>query len=197
MPFAWRITRAADGTLYLILARNNDGRFGEPGGGDLYKSSDGAEHWAKMRLPDGCQRTQWPHRGSARQPPPISRRLGTGPRPGSIPAAESFSRLTRARRGGRSSSESQHIYDVTIDPLQPGTSTLAVSPPPLTARSTPDGTWTRIRGYNFKWGHRVIPDANDRKSIYITTYGGSVWHGPAAGDPDAIEDILTPVPVAR
>ena len=28
--------------------------------------------------------------------------------------------------------------------------------------------------------------------IYITTYGGSVWHGPAVGDPKAVEDILTP-----
>jgi hypothetical protein len=33
--------------------------------------------------------------------------------------------------------------------------------------------------------------------IYIATYGGSVWHGPAAGDPTATEDIETPVPVAH
>ena len=35
------------------------------------------------------------------------------------------------------------------------------------------------RGYNFKWGHRVIPDPADAAKIYITTFGGSVWHGPA------------------
>ena len=28
--------------------------------------------------------------------------------------------------------------------------------------------------------------------IYITTFGGSVWHGPAEGDPDAVEDIAGP-----
>jgi hypothetical protein len=30
--------------------------------------------------------------------------------------------------------------------------------------------------------------------IYITTFGGSVWHwhGPAADDPNAIEDVTTP-----
>jgi hypothetical protein len=28
--------------------------------------------------------------------------------------------------------------------------------------------------------------------IYVITFGGSVWHGPAAGDPNAIEEIMTP-----
>ena len=53
-------------------------------------------------------------------------------------------------------------------------------------------TWKRIQGYNFKWGHRVIPDPRDTQKIYITTFGGSVWHGPALGDPAAVEDIVTP-----
>jgi hypothetical protein len=54
-------------------------------------------------------------------------------------------------------------------------------------------TWERIRGYNFKWGHRVVPDPRDARMIYVTTFGGSVWHGPADGDPRAVEDIVTPV----
>ena len=37
-------------------------------------------------------------------------------------------------------------------------------------------TWQRIRGYTFKWGHRVVVDPVNPKMIYITTYGGSVWH---------------------
>jgi photosystem II stability/assembly factor-like uncharacterized protein len=59
-------------------------------------------------------------------------------------------------------------------------------------RSTDRGEhWARIPGFNFKWGHRVIPDPEDSKMIYITTYGGSVWHGRV----DGIEqpaDIATP-----
>ena len=50
-----------------------------------------------------------------------------------------------------------------------------------------------IKGFNFKWGHRAIPDPRDSTMIYITTFGGSVWHGPAAGDPHAVEDIVTPM----
>ena len=62
----------------------------------------------------------------------------------------------------------------------------------LFSRSTDRGkTWTRIQGFNFKWGHRVIPDPRNPAMIYITTFGGSVWHGPADGDPRAVEDIVT------
>jgi photosystem II stability/assembly factor-like uncharacterized protein len=93
--------------------------------------------------------------------------------------------------------ESQHVYDVTIDPRQPDT-LYACGFDAAAYRSTDAGRhWTRIRGYNFKWGHRVIMDPSDAGSIYITTYGGSVWHGPAAGDANAPEDIAKPVAVAQ
>jgi photosystem II stability/assembly factor-like uncharacterized protein len=83
----------------------------------------------------------------------------------------------------------QHIYDVTLDPRHPELA-YATGFESSAWRSTDRGeTWERIRGYNFKWGHRVILDPIDSKLIYITTFGGSVWHGPAAGDPKAPEDI--------
>ncbi len=42
-------------------------------------------------------------------------------------------------------------------------------------------------------GHRVIPDPERADRIFVTTFGGSVWYGPAAGDPKATDDIVTPV----
>ena len=48
-----------------------------------------------------------------------------------------------------------------------------------------------MKGYNFKWGHRVIADPLHAGMVYITTFGGSVWHGPVDGDPRAPEDIVT------
>jgi photosystem II stability/assembly factor-like uncharacterized protein len=196
IPFAWRIVRADDGTLYLILARNNGGRYGEPGSGALYRSVDGAEQWEKMTLPDGCNGPN----GLALDPRDNRRMylaawgqertdVDTG---GGV-----FLSIDKGQTWKSVFNQSQHVYDVTIDLKAPDT--LYVCGFDAGAyRSTDAGLhWTRIRGYNFKWGHRVIVDPNDASKIYITTFGGSVWHGPAAGDTTAPEDIVAPVPIAQ
>jgi photosystem II stability/assembly factor-like uncharacterized protein len=86
--------------------------------------------------------------------------------------------------------EAQHVYDVTVDPRDPKL-LYACGFDQAAFRSTDRGeTWTRVRGYNFKWGQRVIADPADAAKIYVTTFGGSVWHGPAAGDPNASEDVV-------
>jgi photosystem II stability/assembly factor-like uncharacterized protein len=53
-PFAWRITRSPSGALYLVVSRRSDGGYtGDADDGALYRSTDGAEHWVKIRLPEG------------------------------------------------------------------------------------------------------------------------------------------------
>lgn len=194
-PFAWRLIRANDGTLYLLLARNNNGQFGVPGGGAIYRSSDEAEHWQKMTLPAG---TNAPN-GLALDPR-NNRRMylaawGQG-RADVDTGGGVFLSTDTGATWKQVLQRSQHVYDVTVDPHKPDT-LYACGFDAAAFRSTDAGLhWSRIRGYNFKWGHRVIPDPVDPSKIYITTYGGSVWHGPAAGDPSAIEDIVAPVPIA-
>jgi hypothetical protein len=72
-------------------------------------------------------------------------------------------------------SEDQHVYDVTIDPAD--SRVLYASGFEQAAwRSSDRGlTWTRIPGFDFKWGHRVVIDPRDRTRLYVTTFGGSVW----------------------
>jgi photosystem II stability/assembly factor-like uncharacterized protein len=85
----------------------------------------------------------------------------------------------------------QHIYELTADSEQG--IYYAVGFNSSAYRSDDDGlTWIRIPGYNFKWGKTVIPDPVDSEKIYIITFGGGVWHGPAKGDENALEDIVTP-----
>jgi len=99
--------------------------------------------------------------------------------------------LTQARDGHGVSGtfQVQHVYDVTVDPRDPKV-LYASGFDQAAFRSTDRGeSWTRLRGFNFKWGQRVIPDPKDASRIYVTTFGGSVWHGPAAGDPTATEDV--------
>src|SRR5256886_16801428 len=59
-------------------------------------------------------------------------------------------------------------------------------------RSTDRGeSWQRIRGFNFKWGHRVIPDPVDPSKVYITTYGGSGLHWSPPSDSNPQEGIVS------
>ena len=195
-PLAWRMTRATDGALYLVLARRNEGGNSEREGvGALYRSVDKAEHWERIALPQGVtgptgltidprnpQRlylTAWGEEGT---------NADTG---GGVYASENSGKTWKTLY-----TRTQHVYDLTIDSHNPDV--LYICGFDATAfRSTDRGThWKRIPGYNFKWGHRVIPDPLDPSRIYITTYGGGVWHGPAAGD-GSHEDVGTPVAIAQ
>jgi len=200
-PFAWRVTRANDGTLYLIMARNNNGNHGAiQGSGALYRSVDGAEHWTAIKLPKDVNGP----RGLTLDPRDNARMYlaAWGQERSDVDVGGGVFLSTDAGENWKPIFQAaQHVYDVTIDPKSPDT--LYICGFDAGAyRSTDAGLhWARIRGFNFKWGHRVIVDPRsgpgDATKIFITTYGGSVWYGPAAGDPAATEDILTPVPVAQ
>jgi photosystem II stability/assembly factor-like uncharacterized protein len=191
-PFAWRLARARDRTLYLVVARRSErGRIGDADDGAIYKSRDGGEHWLKMNLPEG---TNGPT--SLVVDPSAEGRLYLTAWGVAHLSGDTGGGVFLSTDGGQSWKnifrESQHVYDLTIDPTNPRV--VYICGFDAAAYRSIDGgaTWTRIKGYNFKWGHRVILDPLDEKRIYITTFGGSVWLGPAAGDPNATEDIVTP-----
>ena len=191
-PFAWRLAQGPDHALYVVLARRSeDASFGTQNDGALYRSTDAATHWTRIALPTGVNGPN----GIAIDPKDPARLYLAAWGCRSSQQATSGG-IWISSDGGASwrntLSHDQYVYDVTIDPRNPeilyacGFSSSAW-------RSTDRGeTWQRIRGFNFKWGHRVIPDPYDASKIYVTTYGGSVWHGPAAGDPQAREDVITP-----
>src|SRR5581483_1623971 len=192
-PFAWRITQADDGTLYLIVARRSErGRIGDDGDGALYKSTDGAEHWVRMKLPAGVNGPN-----GLTIDPSDNRRLYLSAWGVAGKETDTGGGVFLSTDGGGSwrniFNEVQHVYDLTISSRNP--KELYICGFDSAAYRSIDGgaTWARIRGYNFKWGHRVILDPVRPDRIYITTFGGSVWHGPAAGDPRAVEDIVTPL----
>ncbi len=194
-PFAWRITRATEGTLYLIVSRRSEnGEIGDEGDGALYRSTNGAEHWERMALPAGCNGPS-----GLTIDPVHSSRLYLAAWGARTPGGDTGGGIFVSDDSGKTwkpvFDQVQHVYDVTIDPKHPDT--LYICGFDASAyRSTDAGkTWQRIRGYNFHWGHRIILDPEDASKIYITTYGGSLWHGPAAGDPKALEDVRTPIPI--
>jgi photosystem II stability/assembly factor-like uncharacterized protein len=192
-PFAWRLTRDKNGTLYLVVARRSeDGSFGNEGDGALYRSTDGAGHWTPVPLPEGVNGPN-----GIQIDPDNPDRLYLAAWGRHTPQGAVQGGIYVSSNGGKSwhntLDRDEHIYDITIDPRNPAT-LYACGFESSAWRSTDRGeTWKRIRGFNFKWGHRVIPDPHNPAMIYVTTFGGSVWHGPAAGDPNAVEDIVTPV----
>jgi photosystem II stability/assembly factor-like uncharacterized protein len=190
-PFAWRLAMDSARNLYVVIARRSeDGSIGNAGDGALYRSRDGAESWEKVALPEGVNGPN----GLAidpREPNRLylaawARAVGMHGDGGGIFLSEN---------GGKSWRQvldrDRHVYDVTIDPRNADI-LYAAGFESSAWRSVVRGEhWTRIPGFNFKWGHRVIPDPADPDSVYITTFGGSVWHGSVNGKP-GILDIATP-----
>jgi photosystem II stability/assembly factor-like uncharacterized protein len=195
-PFAWRIVQQEKTeTLFLIVSRKSeDGSIGTAEDGALYRSDDGAESWVKLTLPKETNA-------------PTSLAIDPGNPEKLILSA--WGRKTNGKfssdiGGGiyvsgdsgktwkQTLQKDQHIHDITFDPRI--NRFYACGFNGSSYRSENSGaSWTRIRGYNFKWGKRVDFDPNDPDKIFIVTFGGGIWHGPATGDENAQEDILTPL----
>ncbi len=195
-PLAYKITRrAGDGMLFLLVhRRNDDGSIGTENDGALYCSSDGAETWVRKSLPpetncatcllidpsnpDKFVLSAWGRNVKDRFSPCVG---------GGI-----YTSLDGGKTWKQTLQKDQYIFDLTFDPRNNVYYACGFS---FSAyRSADQGeTWQRIRGFNHKLGRRVDIDPLNREMIYISTYGGGVWHGPAQGDPKAIEDIVTPI----
>jgi photosystem II stability/assembly factor-like uncharacterized protein len=191
-PLAWRLARAADGTLYVVIARRSeDGSIGAADDGALYKSTDGAESWTPVNLPAGTNGPNGlaidPHDPRRLYLAAWGRAAGMQGMGGGI-----FLSTDGGRAWKNVLDRDQHVYDVTIDPRD--ANALYASGFQSSAWLSKDRGehWARIPGYNFKWGHRVMPDLMDPSMIYISTFGGGVWHGPSAGA-EGHADIATPV----
>jgi len=195
-PFAWRIVkREKDQALFLIVnRRGEDGSIGNTGDGALYRSDDGAETWKSVALPsetnapmcllideennDRLLLSAWGRSTKGKFSPDIGGGIFLSKDDG-----KSWTQVLQ---------KDQHIHDITYDPRNK--TYYACGFNGSAYRSEDKGeTWSRIKGYNFKWGKRVDIDPSDPNKIYIITFGGGVWHGPAKGDKNSVEDIVTPV----
>jgi photosystem II stability/assembly factor-like uncharacterized protein len=195
-PLTWRMAIASDGTLYVVtIRRSEDGKYGTDRDGWLFRSRNEAENWERVPLPEGVNGPM----GITVDPRDPARlylsawarytlyAAGVLPPDGGVYMSADAGRHWQNVLNG-----SRRIYDVTVDPRNSDL-VYAGGFEGSAWRSVDRGkTWSRIGGFNFKDGHRVITDPADIDKIYITTFGNSVWHGPAVGDPKAVEDIAAP-----
>jgi photosystem II stability/assembly factor-like uncharacterized protein len=178
-PFAWRLARDTNGTLYLVIARrSDDGTFANAGDGALYRSVDGAERWTRLPLPPGVNGPNGlaidPRNPARLYLAAWGRSTPQGAQDGGVYVSTDAGSTWR-----RVLAEDQHVYDVTIDPHDPRV-LYAAGFESAAWRSSDRGlTWSRLPGFDFKWAHRVIVDPRNPAAIFITTFGGSVWYGRA------------------
>ncbi len=189
-PFAWRLTPAGDGVLYLVVSRRSEGgRIGDDGDGALYRSRDGAGSWEKMPLPPGVNGPN-----AVTVDPRDPRRLYLSAWPVATRGGDTGGGLLRSEDAGatwtRLRPDSEYVYDVTLDPRDPSVLYFTGHDQAAWRSADRGNTWARLRGFNFKQGKRVVPDPIDPSMVYITTFGSGVWHGPATGDPQATEDVV-------
>ena len=191
-PFAWRLVSGLNGDIYLIVARrSDDGTIGNDDDGAIYHSTDGAEHWTKLALPEGVN---GPNGLAVESQQPNRLYLAAwGRNTSSFPQGGGVFRSTDSGKSWHNVlSRDQHVYDVTIDPGNPNLLYAAGFESSLWRSQDRGNTWQRIPGFNFKWSHRVVPDPLNDSRVFVTTFGGGVWHGPARGDPHATDEIVSP-----
>ena len=184
--FAWQVRQNSDGRLFALFARGL--RNEETIEGAIYFSDDGAESWQKLRLPGDISGPHdllidpvhpeimyvscWPHTADGKD-------TGGGvlkSTDGGLSWKQVFDERVRVNSAGMDPKKPDLIYINTFQNAA--------------YRSEDSGnTWNRIEGYRFKWGQRAIPDINNPGMLYLTTYGGSVFYGPAAGIPGITDDI--------
>ena len=195
-PFAWRITRREkDDALFLVInRRSDDGSIGNAGDGALYRSDDGAETWKPISLPSETNAPMSIMPDEENDERLILSAWGRDTK-GEL-SADIGGGIFLSKDDGKTWSsvleKDQHIHDITYD--HRNKIYYACGFNGSAYRSEDKGeTWSRIKGYNFKWGKRVEPDPSDPEKIFIITFGGGVWHGPAKGDEKSSEDIVTEV----
>jgi photosystem II stability/assembly factor-like uncharacterized protein len=194
-PTVWRMHRDAKGTLYLVVARRAEDGKADHNAGAVYRSTDGAESWERMTLPEGVTGPTG---------------INTDPRDPNRVYMTAHGRFLRyawlpLQPAGLYIStdagahwklvfdKDQYLYDITYDPGNPDVMYMTGFTSSAYRSADKGQTWTRIAGFNFKAGHRIFPDPQDPEMIYITTYGSSIWYGPWKGDGKlSDEDIVPP-----
>jgi len=171
----------ADGTLFCVVTgkrRSQGGPFFKEGAG-LYRSKDAGENWECITK---SVNLLWPKDFSVH--PTDSKYIYIG----AARADDSSAGLYRTRDGGlnwqKVAEKGTEHFGAYFHPKRPGWvyMTLCEGPPGsgLWLSRNDGDAWEPIEGLPFSNIQRVTVDPANPDVIYVTSFGGSVWKGPAA-----------------
>ncbi len=193
---AFELTMLDNGELFLAVSATPMHKNGKQGrefySGAVYKSTDGAETWAKLNIseepifPNGID---YDRQNLNRIYLACWADIDLADLIGGEVAKTTGGNEVIDMDGGIFLSEDggttwtsifdtdQYVYDVTVDPYHPGRVYCCTFNKAAYRSDDYGKTWEKIKDYDFHWGHRIVIDENDPEKIYITTFGSSVWHG--------------------
>lgn len=183
-----RVVLHTDGTLFALVTAKRQGRGGPflPEGVGLYRSTDGGERWS---LVNAAQPLLWPK--DVTVDPKDSRIIYIGAADAGAAAAAAAAEqggLYRTKDGGATwqklARKGPEHFGAYLHPTRPGWIYMTLTegaPDAGLWLSRDDGaTWEALRGLPFSNAQRVAFVPSDPERIYVTTFGGSIWRGPAA-----------------
>ncbi len=175
----WRITRLPDGTLYLLVFRNRLDNVDYDG--FLYRSDNQAVSWEVVALPEGYNSP-----GDLVYDPDNPRRMYLCCWPWKFEYDHDIRGGVLLTEDGGTTweqifDESAHIYAAAFDSHDHSIIYLGTFDNSIWRSDDRGETWQTVPGFNFKWGYRPCPDPYNPGMLYMTTFGGGVYYGPAAG----------------
>jgi len=184
--FAWQVRRNSQGRLFVLCSRGK--RNDQTVDGVIYYSDDKADTWQLLKLPNGIN---GPH--DLLIDPVNSNIMYVSCWPGNRDNKDVHGGVIKTGDGGLTwkqvFDESIRVNSAGMDPKQPNKIFINTFQNAAYRSEDYGESWKRIEGYRFKWGQRAIPDINHPGMLFLTSYGGSVFYGPADGVPNAFEDI--------
>ncbi len=183
--FAWEVRQNAEGRLFLLCARGERNR--ETVDGVIYYSDD-AGSWSQMDLPEGVN---GPHDLLIDPTNPEIMYVSCWPRKDGD--KDVHGGVIKTEDGGMSwrqvFDERVRVNAAGMDPDRPEIIFINTFQNAAYRSDDAGNSWKRLEGYRFKWGQKAVPNVNHPGMLFLTTYGGSVFYGPAEGIPGAFEDI--------
>ncbi|KPL01530.1 MAG: hypothetical protein AMK75_04395 [Planctomycetes bacterium SM23_65] len=186
----FRVLLHSDGTLFaLVTAKRQPGRTYGPfltEGVGLYRSKDAGEHWEQINK---SRPLYWVRDFAV--DPANSDIIFLG----AAKAGKTESGLYRTADAGvrwqRVAAPKGDVFGAHYHPARPGWiyMTLTGGNPdfPLWLSTDHGKTWTPFREFPFGNAQRVTVDPDNPDIIYVATFGGGIWKGPAAPQPGADE----------